>query len=433
MNDLPPRARDIAMVFQDYALYPHKSVYENICFGLRLRRMAEPEIDKRVREAADILQIGPLLERFPRALSGGQRQRVAMGRAIVRQPQLFLFDEPLSNLDALLRSEMRTEIKKLHRRLCATSVYVTHDQVEAMTLADKIVVLSAGHLMQLGSPDDIYHRPTSRFVAGFTGSPPMNFLQASVTRPNGVAMVRLGGGGDTFALPHRWQPLGATLVGRDLEFGIRPEDIGVEPGRAEVAEIGSKVIVTEPLGAENLITLSTAGGELTGRFAPIVTPRPDEPMRLMSRPRQDASVRHAIGTGVAALNSNRFFQRRQSMFKRSRFLTLVGALIASLIIPRGKRADNAACIRGRPAAAAGPHAQDVRRIREAQSRRQDQRSNPAARRRSCSASIYPRYSARRTPRWMSSYSTSSIRRSTTLPAGSSRSISISASRTRRAT
>ena len=280
VNDLPPRARDIAMVFQDYALYPHKSVYENICFGLRLRRMAEPEIDKRVKEAADILQIGPLLERFPRALSGGQRQRVAMGRAIVRQPQLFLFDEPLSNLDALLRSEMRTEIKKLHRRLCATSVYVTHDQVEAMTLADKIVVLSAGHLMQLGSPDDIYHRPTSRFVAGFTGSPPMNFLQASVTRPNGVAMVRLAGGGDTFALPHRWQPLGATLVGRDLELGIRPEDIGVEPGRAEVAEIGSKVIVTEPLGAENLITLSTAGGELTGRFAPIVTPRPDEPMRL---------------------------------------------------------------------------------------------------------------------------------------------------------
>ena len=280
VNDVPPRARDIAMVFQDYALYPHKSVYENICFGLRLRKTAAPEIDRRVRNAAEILQIGHLLERYPRALSGGQRQRVAMGRAIVRQPQLFLFDEPLSNLDALLRNEMRTEIKKLHRRLAATSVYVTHDQVEAMTLADKIVVLRGGHLMQLGSPDDIYNRPASTFVASFTGSPPMNFLRASVTRPNGVAMLRLGGDGDAFPLPQRWQALAPSLVGRELTFGIRPEDVAVAPGGAEAARIASTVIVTEPLGAENLITLGTAGGELTGRFAPGVKPRPDDALPL---------------------------------------------------------------------------------------------------------------------------------------------------------
>jgi len=280
VNALPPRARDIAMVFQDYALYPHKSVYENICFGLRLRKTSAAELDRRVREAADVLQIAHLLDRYPRALSGGQRQRVAMGRAIVRDPQLFLFDEPLSNLDALLRNEMRTEIKKLHRRLGATSIYVTHDQIEAMTLADRIVVLSAGHLMQLGTPDDIYHRPTSKFVAGFTGSPPMNFLPATVARPNGVALVELAGGRERFALPARWQALGATLVGRDFEFGIRPEDIAVEARGNDVAEIASTVIVTEPLGAENLVTLGTAGGELTARFAASVAPRPDEAMRL---------------------------------------------------------------------------------------------------------------------------------------------------------
>ena len=280
VNDLPPRARDIAMVFQDYALYPHKSVYENICFGLRLRRMSAAEIEQRVREAAEILQIGHLLDRFPRALSGGQRQRVAMGRAIVRHPQHFLFDEPLSNLDALLRNEMRTEIKKLHRKLGATSVYVTHDQVEAMTLADKIVVLSGGRLMQLGTPDQIYHRPSSKFVAGFTGSPPMNFLRASVSRVDGIASVGIGKDGAAFPMPARWQALGSTLVGRDLEFGIRPEDIAIDSPGGDVAAIDSKVIVTEPLGAENLITVGISGGELTGRFSPAVAPRPDDTLRI---------------------------------------------------------------------------------------------------------------------------------------------------------
>ena len=332
VNDVPPtRARHRDGVPELRALSAHDGL-ENIGFGAADAQASEGEIDKRVRRRPASCRLEP--SRAPPAAALRRPAPARRHRAGHRaQTAMFLFDEPLSNLDAELRVQMRTEIKELHSGSATTMIYVTHDQVEAMTLADKIVVLSAGHLMQLGSPDDIYHRPTSRFVAGFTGSPPMNFLQASVTRPNGVAMVRLGGGGDTFALPHRWQPLGATLVGRDLELGIRPEDIGVEPGRAEVAEIGSKVIVTEPLGAENLITLSTAGGELTGRFAPIVTPRPDEPMRAMSRPRQDASVRHAIGTGVAALNSTRFFQRRQSMLKRSRFLMLVGALIASLIIP----------------------------------------------------------------------------------------------------
>ena len=296
VNDVPPRRRDIAMVFQDYALYPHKSVYENICFGLRLRRMPATEIDARVREVADILQIGHLLDRLPRALSGGQRQRVAMGRAIVRNPQLFLFDEPLSNLDALLRNEMRTEIKKLHRRLNATSVYVTHDQVEAMTLADQIVVLSAGHLMQVGTPDDIYQRPANRFVAGFTGSPPMNFLRARIARANGHASLALGDGVE-FALPARWQPLAAGLAGRDVEFGLRPEDVAIGRAVEDMAEIPAKVVVTEPLGAENLVILATPGGELTARVPPTIAPRADEALRA----RLDLSRMHLFDpkTGAA--------------------------------------------------------------------------------------------------------------------------------------
>src|SRR5438105_5226306 len=190
VNELPPRERDIAMVFQDYALYPHKTVFENMAFGLRLRKRPDAEIRTRVGDAANILQITHLLERKPRELSGGQRQRVAMGRAIVRQPKAFLFDEPLSNLDALLRAEMRIEIKKLHQRLGNTIVYVTHDQVEAMTLADRIVVLQSGNVIQYDTPDGIYNRPAAQFVAGFTGSPPMNFVPC-----------RVGEGGRTLEVP----------------------------------------------------------------------------------------------------------------------------------------------------------------------------------------------------------------------------------------
>jgi multiple sugar transport system ATP-binding protein len=266
VNDLPPRERDVAMVFQDYALYPHKNVFENLAFGLRLRNFPESEIRQRVSDAATILKIDHLLDRKPRALSGGQRQRVAMGRAIVRRPKLFLFDEPLSNLDALLRSEMRVEIKKLHQRIGATTIYVTHDQVEAMTLAQRIVVLAAGHIMQVGTPDEIYNQPRSRFVAGFTGSPPMNFLAGTV-RLDGAAVSIVLDGGACIHLPAAWQARLAAHAGKAVEFGIRPEDIGVEP-KAAGALLEGKVVVVEPLGAETLVVFACAGGELVARLAP---------------------------------------------------------------------------------------------------------------------------------------------------------------------
>ena len=199
VNDVPPRDRDIAMVFQNYALYPHMSVFDNMAFGLKLRKFPKDEIKRRVDEAARILDIGMLLDRKPRALSGGQRQRVAMGRAIVRNPKVFLFDEPLSNLDAKLRVQMRTEIKKVHQTVRTTTVYVTHDQVEAMTLADRVVVMNHGVIEQVGSPQDLYHNPTTRFVAGFIGSPAMNFLPVRVQDgTNGGLAIRIS---DQIVLP----------------------------------------------------------------------------------------------------------------------------------------------------------------------------------------------------------------------------------------
>src|ERR1700754_3811032 len=199
VNDVPPRDRDIAMVFQNYALYPHMSVFDNMAFGLKLRKFSKDEIRKRVDEAARILDIAPLLQRKPKALSGGQRQRVAMGRAIVRNPKVFLFDEPLSNLDAKLRVQMRTEIKKVHQTVKTTTVYVTHDQVEAMTLADRVVVMNHGVIEQVGSPQELYHHPATRFVAGFIGSPAMNFLPARVQDgANGGLAVRVT---DTITVP----------------------------------------------------------------------------------------------------------------------------------------------------------------------------------------------------------------------------------------
>lgn len=278
VNNLAPRERDIAMVFQDYALYPHKNVFENLAFGLRLRKFSEGEIKQRVNDAAAILKIEHLLERKPRALSGGQRQRVAMGRAIVRQPKAFLFDEPLSNLDALLRSEMRTEIKKLHQRIGATTIYVTHDQVEAMTLAERIVVLSGGNIMQVGTPDAIYNQPVSKFVAGFTGSPPMNFLQGRLEVTADAALVILSGG-IRLPLAASWLPRLAGAHGREIEFGIRPENIGVEAGAgfgAERAAMPGTVVVAEPLGAETLVTFACAGGEVIARMPPSVSYRPAE-------------------------------------------------------------------------------------------------------------------------------------------------------------
>ena len=260
VNDLAPRERDIAMVFQDYALYPHKSVYDNMAFGLKMRGAAPREIAERVKEASEVLQIGHLLDRRPGQLSGGQRQRVAMGRAIVRRPRVFLFDEPLSNLDAQLRAEVRIEIKKLHQRFGTSIVYVTHDQVEAMTLADRIAVLRAGHLEQFATPDDIYNKPASRFVAGFMGSPPMSF--ARLTASADARMLAMPSG---LALPAR----AGLRPGARYDAGFRPEHVKLGPDALPGGvNAKARVEILEPLGAETLALLSIGGATLTGRFPP---------------------------------------------------------------------------------------------------------------------------------------------------------------------
>ena len=258
VNDEPPRNRDIAMVFQDYALYPHKNLYDNMAFGLRLRKTPEAEINTRVMDAARLLRIDHMLERKPAALSGGQRQRVAIGRAIVRQPKVFLFDEPLSNLDAQLRGEMRVEIKKLHQRLGATIIYVTHDQVEAMTLADRIAVLQAGHKMQYASPHAIYNTPAALFVAGFTGSPAMNLVPCTV---QGSQIVL---GDIRFDAPAN---LVDKIAGAEkLKFGIRPENISLVPIPGSV-QAAARVVLSEPLGSETLVTFEVGDCELVARCA----------------------------------------------------------------------------------------------------------------------------------------------------------------------
>ena len=254
VNALHPSERDIAMVFQDYALYPHMSVRKNMGFGLKMRKHTAADIAQRVADAAAVLQIEHLLERRPRELSGGQRQRVAMGRAIVRKPKVFLFDEPLSNLDAKLRVDMRGEIKALHQRLKTTSIYVTHDQVEAMTMADRIVVLNAGQVEQIGTPLQLYHQPATRFVAGFLGAPAMNFLPVNVDGDT----VRLPGGG-TRVVP------GARQGASDL--GVRPERmrvVGTDAGDT-AAQLHGSVSLVEPLGADTLVTVLCAGHKLVVR------------------------------------------------------------------------------------------------------------------------------------------------------------------------
>jgi len=273
VNDQPPRARDIAMVFQDYALYPHKSLYDNMAFGLRLRKTPEDEIKRRVMDAARLLRIDHMLERKPAALSGGQRQRVAIGRAIVRQPEVFLFDEPLSNLDAQLRHEMRTEIKRLHQRLGATMIYVTHDQVEAMTLADRIAVLSAGRKMQYDTPDAIYNRPAALFVAGFTGAPPMNLVDATVA--DGVADL---GAGLRLPLPAR-----LATHGGPAKLGVRPENLRLAPEAGDIA-LPATVALLEPLGAETLVTLKTGGAEMIARLSASFREAPGTALALHLNP-----------------------------------------------------------------------------------------------------------------------------------------------------
>ena len=258
VNNVPPKDRDIAMVFQNYALYPHMTVKENMAFSLKLARAPKNVIDERVGRAAQILGLTQFLDRYPRQLSGGQRQRVAMGRAIVRDPQVFLFDEPLSNLDAKLRVQMRSEIKELHQRLRTTSVYVTHDQIEAMTMADRIVVMQLGHVEQVGAPLELYDRPANLFVAGFIGSPAMNFLEATIHRTNGT-VTALAADGTQLPLP----PHAAGKDGQPIVYGVRPEHLQfVEAGRGLDAE----VVVVEPTGAETLVVTRVAGHDLHAIF-----------------------------------------------------------------------------------------------------------------------------------------------------------------------
>ena len=255
VTDLEPSQRGVAMVFQSYALYPHMSVHENIAFGLRMLKLPKDEIERRVQRAAQILQIGQLLERRPRALSGGQRQRVAIGRAIVREPKVFLFDEPLSNLDAALRVQMRLELIKLHKQLNATMIYVTHDQTEAMTMADRIVVLNHGVLEQIGSPLELYRRPRNRFVAGFIGSPKMNFLDVRVLAAEGRSVTVELPGGAPHALPF---DANAVRAGDTLTLGIRPEHLIEAPHAGAEATFAGEVMVIEHLGGETLLHLRLA-------------------------------------------------------------------------------------------------------------------------------------------------------------------------------
>src|SRR5262252_6356987 len=251
VNDLPPKDRDIAMVFQNYALYPHMTAFENMSFGLRLRKFSKSEIRARVEHAARILDITDLLERRPKQLSGGQRQRVAMGRAIVRHPKVFLFDEPLSNLDAKLRVQMRTEIKRVHQKVKTTTVYVTHDQVEAMTLADRVVVMNQGRIEQIGTPYELYHNPRTRFVAGFIGSPAMNFMPCRLEQNGSGMRVRISDA-IAFPVPSANEGRYRSVVGKEMVLGLRPEHI-TEPRRGERddgTEFEVTLDVVEPLGME---------------------------------------------------------------------------------------------------------------------------------------------------------------------------------------
>jgi multiple sugar transport system ATP-binding protein len=290
VNKLPPRERDIAMVFQDYALYPHKTVYDNMAFSLKVRGIAPDEIKTRIAQAADMLGIGQLLDRKPSQLSGGQRQRVAMGRAIVRRPQVFLFDEPLSNLDAKLRGQVRTEIKRLHQAIGTTIIYVTHDQVEAMTLADRIVILKGGEIEQVGTPDEVYNTPASVFVGGFIGSPAMNFARGTI-RGGEVAFD----GGATIPLHQHGIGKAAGLEGREVIVGIRPEHF-VPAGDGHA--LSGRVQVVEPLGSDTLIHFALGSSNLTARVAPEMRPSPGETLSIGVDPSRvhlfDAATERAL-------------------------------------------------------------------------------------------------------------------------------------------
>lgn len=267
VNTVAPKDRDIAMVFQNYALYPHMSVYENMAFGLKLRKTPKAEIEKRVREASAILGLDEYLQRKPKALSGGQRQRVAVGRAIVREPACFLFDEPLSNLDAKLRVTMRSELKALHQRLKTTTVYVTHDQEEAMTLGDLVVVMANGDIQQAGSPDEVFRSPVNRFVAGFVGMPPMNFLEGSLSRSGEQVLWRESAPNPAqIVLPEPLAAHAKARVGQPCVLGIRPGAISIRPDAPDSLSFLATVSVVEPLGEQTDLRLTTpSGAGLTAR------------------------------------------------------------------------------------------------------------------------------------------------------------------------
>jgi multiple sugar transport system ATP-binding protein len=293
VNDLTPKQRNIAMVFQSYALYPHMTVFKNMAFGLKLKGLAKDEIKQRVAETAALLDISELLGRKPRELSGGQRQRVAMGRAIVRQPLVFLFDEPLSNLDAALRGQMRVEIKRLHKALATTIIYVTHDQVEAMTLADRIVVMNAGRVVQVGDPMTVYNRPIDKFVAAFIGTPKMNFLPARLEAAAGGGLVLHRAGGGTLPVPESRPPAYQPYLNQAVEVGIRPDHLSVgDAGGSGHASLEATIDVVEVTGAGALAFFSFGGVDAAAQCLPGDTARAGQRVRIAA----DMEHMHLIET-----------------------------------------------------------------------------------------------------------------------------------------
>jgi multiple sugar transport system ATP-binding protein len=290
-TDLPPRRRRISMVFQSYAVFPHLKVYKNIAFGLRMQKERKAVIRERVESAARLLHIEELLDRYPSQISGGQRQRVAVARAIATKSDVLLMDEPLSNLDALLRMEMRAELKALLRQLGTTTIYVTHDQVEALSMGDRIAVMNAGHIVQLDSPLAVYDHPADTFVGGFVGTPPMNFLAAEITADGATPVVKLSGG----SFPA--DPASDGLTGRKLVLGIRAESIVVEPAPAE-GLIEAKVIVVEPLGSHNLLTVQSGEDTLKVSTSPRLFPEPDSSVWLRLEPNRIRWMDPETGTAV---------------------------------------------------------------------------------------------------------------------------------------
>lgn len=290
VNDIAPKDRDIAMVFQNYALYPHMTVFENMAFGLKLRKVPKAEIARKVEEAARILDLSHLLDRKPKAMSGGQRQRVALGRAIVRQPQVFLLDEPLSNLDAKLRAQMRTEIAKLHKKLGTTFIYVTHDQTEAMTMGDRIVVMKDGFIQQIDTPQNLYDKPVNQFVAGFLGSPQMNFIDATLFKDGDKFAVQFGSKSNRYQLVLPEAKVNAELdgyVGKEVVLGIRPESIHDEEmylSNATTGIIDCYVEITELMGSETYLYLTCEGIPLTARVSPRTTAKAQDTIKVALDP-----------------------------------------------------------------------------------------------------------------------------------------------------